>query len=80
MCLQLVFRRAQDECTHNRNEICALCTELIFCEIPGKLVQGPGGAEGLDGLILIAPGDSMGGRVAGIAGPPTGLRFLRRAF
>ena len=35
----LVFRGAQDYCAHNPKEISTLRTELVFRDIPGKLVQ-----------------------------------------
>jgi hypothetical protein len=74
--LGLVFRRAEEECTQNPNEISALASELVFREVPGKSVQRRWGAERFGGLILVALGDSMGGRVTGVAGAPTGLRLL----
>ena len=36
--LELVFRGAQQKCTHNPNEIGAFASELVFCHIPGKFV------------------------------------------
>ena len=74
--LELVFRRPEEKCAQNPNEIRALPSELVFREVPGKLAQRRRGAEGLSRPVLIALGDSMGDRVAGITGPPTGLRFL----
>jgi hypothetical protein len=74
--LALVFRGAEEECTQNPNEISALTSELVFREVPGKLVQRRRGADRFGGLILVALGDSMGDRVAGVAGAPTGLRLL----
>ena len=38
--LELVFRGPNEECSHNPNEISSLGSELIFRQIPGKLVQG----------------------------------------
>jgi len=78
--LELVFRRAEEECAQNCNEISALAFELVFREIPGKSVQRRGRADRFGGLILVALGDSMGSRVAGVAGPPTGLRLLAAGF
>ena len=74
--LELVFRHPEEKCAQNPNEIRALPSELVFREVPGKLAQRRRGAEGLSRPVLIALGDSMGDRVAGITGPPTGLRFL----
>jgi hypothetical protein len=74
--LELIFRRAEEECAQNPNEVSALASELVFREVPGKSVQRRWGAERFGGLILVALGDSMGGRVAGVAGAPTGLRLL----
>jgi hypothetical protein len=74
--LELVFCRAQQECAQNPNKISALASELVFREVPGKSVQRRGRADRFGGLILVALGDSMGGRVAGVAGAPTGLRLL----
>jgi hypothetical protein len=31
----LVFREADDQCAHNRNEISALGAELVFRDVPG---------------------------------------------
>ena len=39
MRVELVFRGADEECYHNTNEISTLGPELIFREVPGKLVQ-----------------------------------------
>ena len=55
-------------------------SELVFREVPGKSVQRRGRADRFGGLILVALGDSMGGRVAGVAGAPTGLRLLAASF
>ena len=74
--LKLVFRRLEEKCSQNPNKISALPSELVFREIPRKSVQRRRRADGFGRLILIALGDPMGGRVAGIAGPPTGLRLL----
>ena len=73
---ELVFRRAQQKCAQNPNKISALASELVFRKVPGKSVQRRWRAERFGGLILVALGDSMGGRVAGVAGAPTGLRLL----
>jgi hypothetical protein len=73
---ELVFRCAQQKCAQNPNKISALASELVFREVPGKSVQRRWGTDRLDGLVLVTLGDSMGGRVAGVAGPPTGLRLL----
>ena len=74
--LELVFRRPKQKCAQNPNKISALPSELVFREVPGKSVQRRWRADRFGGLILVALGDSMGGRVAGVADPPTGLRFL----
>ena len=51
-------------------------SELVFRQIPGKLAQWWGSSQGLDGVVLVALGEAMGGGIAGIAGTPTGLSFL----
>jgi hypothetical protein len=38
----LVFRGSHDYCSHNANEISSLRAELVFRDIPGKLVQRSG--------------------------------------
>ncbi len=73
---ELVFRRAEEKCAQNPNKISALPSELVFREVPGKSVQWRWRADRFDGLILVALGDSMGGRVAAVTGAPTGLRLL----
>src|SRR3954447_1731166 len=73
---ELVFRRAQEKCAQNPNKVSALASELVFREVPGKSVQRRGRADRFGGLILVALSDSMGDRVAGVAGAPTGLRLL----
>jgi hypothetical protein len=78
--LQLVFRRPEEKCAQNPNKISALPSELVFREVPRKSVQRRWRADRFGGLILVALGDSMGGRVAGVAGPPTGLRLLAAGF
>jgi hypothetical protein len=35
---ELGFREPDQECCQNRNEISALASELVFRELPGKLV------------------------------------------
>jgi hypothetical protein len=37
---ELVFRGTQEDSAENPNEIGAFSPELVFCHIPGKLVQG----------------------------------------
>jgi hypothetical protein len=78
--LELVFRRAEDQCSHNPNEISTLSSELVFRQIPGKLVQRRRRPHWLGGFVLVALADSAGGRVAGVAGAPTGLRLLAAGF
>ncbi len=36
--LELVFCGPQEKCAHNPNEISAFTAELVFREVPGKLV------------------------------------------
>lgn len=74
--LELVFRRAEEECAQNPNKISTLASELVFREVPGKSVQRRRCPDRFGGPILVAQGDSMSGRVARIAGAPTGLRLL----
>jgi hypothetical protein len=38
----LVFRGPDHQCSHNPNEISELHAELVFREVPGKLVQWGG--------------------------------------
>src|SRR3954469_6016110 len=77
---ELVFRPAQEKCAQNPNKISALASELVFREVPGKSVQRRWRADRVGGPILVAQRDSMGGRVAGVAGAPTGLRLLAAGF
>ena len=44
------------------------------------MAQRWGRAERFGGLVLVAVGDSVGGRIAGVAGAPTGLRLLATSF
>ena len=78
--LELVFRRAEEECAQNCNEISALAFELVFREIPGKSVQGRGRAEGLGGFFQVTLDDPTGGCVAGVTGAPTGLCLPPASF
>jgi hypothetical protein len=77
---ELVFRCPQEKCAQNPNKISALPSELVFREVPRKSVQRWRRADRFGGLILVALGDSMGGRVTGVAGTPTGLGFLAAGF
>ena len=43
----LVFRRAHQECAHNSQEISGFAAELVFREVPGKLVQWGGNTQRL---------------------------------
>ncbi len=75
---ELVFREPDQECRQNRNEISALGSELVFRELPGKLVQWGGYAQHLRrwlglGRPLIDP---VGDGVARVAAAPTGLGLL----
>src|SRR5271170_994733 len=73
----LVFRGTDQQCSHNANEISALRSELVFREVPGKLVQRGRQSQRLRCLCLCRslinpPGDS----VAWIPAAPTRLRSL----
>jgi len=74
--LELVFHCFEEKFAHNRNEINALAWELVFCQVPGKLVQRRGSTERFGVLVLVALLDAIGGGIARIAGAPTGLCFL----
>jgi hypothetical protein len=78
LCLELVFRGPQEKCAHNPNEISAFAPELVFRQIPGKLVQRGRNPERFRrcGLGRVALVDAVGGSVAGIAVSPTGLGLL----
>ena len=74
--LELVFHRLEEKSAHNRNEINALAWELVFRQVPGKLVQRRGSTERLGVRVLVALLNAIGGGIARIAGTPTGLCFL----
>ena len=75
---ELVFRGAHEKCSHNGNEVSALSSELVFRQIPGKLVQRRGHSQrfrrriGLHRALL----DPVGGRVVRVPAAPTRLRLL----
>ncbi len=62
--------------SHNPNEISVLASELVFREIPGTSAHRWRRSQWLGRLVLVALADPMGGRVAGVAGAPTGLCLL----
>jgi len=73
----LVFRGADDQCSHNTNEISALRAELVFRDLPGKLVERWGHAQrfrgfGLRRALVDPPCDG----IAGVAITPVRLGFL----
>ena len=77
--LQLVFRGPQEKCANNPNEISAFATELVFREVPGKLVQRGRDTQRFGvfgGVRPMALVDPVGDSVTGVAGSPTGLGFL----
>jgi hypothetical protein len=78
--LELVFRGLQEKCARNRNEINTLALELVFRQVPGKSVQGWGRTERFGVRVLVPLLEAIGDGVAGIAGAPTGLRFLAPGF
>ena len=75
---ELVFRGAEEKCSHNGNEVSALRSKLVFRQIPGKLVQRRGHSQrfrrrmGLHRALL----DPVGGRVVRVPAAPTRLRLL----
>src|SRR5208283_3365812 len=75
---ELVFRGADHQCSHNPNKISALGPELVFRELPGKLVQRRGQTQwfrrGMDlrRTLINPPGDG----IARVPAAPTGLRLL----
>ena len=76
---ELVFRGAQEKCTHNPNEISAFASELVFRQVPGKFVQRRGYTERFGRarrLRRVALIDSIGGGVASVSATPTGLCLL----
>ena len=74
----LVFRGADDECSHNPNEICALRAELVFRDVPGKLVQWRGQSQRFRcfGVRRRAPVNSPCDRIPGVAIAPVCLGLL----
>jgi hypothetical protein len=61
-----VFRGADDQCSHNANEISALQTELVFRDLPGKLVERRGQSKrfrgfGLRRALVDSPCDGVAG-------------------
>ena len=76
---ELVFRGAQEKCTHNPNQISAFASELVFRQVPGKFVQRRGYTERFGRarrLRRVALIDSIGGGVASVSATPTGLCLL----
>ena len=76
--LELVFRGPYQECSQNANEISALSPELVFREIPGKLVQRTWQSQWFRRWIglhfpLLKP---VGRSVVRIPAPPVCLGFL----
>lgn len=73
----LVFRGAHHECAHKPKKISALGPELVFCEVPGKSLQG-GGQTQRFGRLLPRPAlqQTVAGGVIGIAGAPARLGLL----
>src|ERR1700689_575049 len=74
----LVFREPDQESRQNRNEISALESELVFRELPGKLLQWRGYPQHFRRWLgwcrpLIDP---VGDGVARVAAAPTGLGLL----
>lgn len=49
---ELVFRGPQEKSAENRNEISSLGAELVFCQIPGQLVQRRRHAQRFDRRIF----------------------------
>ena len=74
----LVFRGADDECSHNANEISSLWAELVFRDVPGKLVEWWGQSQRFRcfGVRRRAPVDSPCDGVAGVAITPACLGLL----
>jgi hypothetical protein len=74
----LVFREPYQQCAGQCNEISALGAELVFREVPGKLVQRRRHAQrfrvavGLQRALL----DPVRSRVFPVPLPPTGLGFV----
>ena len=75
--LELVFRGPHQECSHNPNEIRALSPELVFRQVPGKLLQRWRQPQwfrcvGLRFSLL----EPVGHRVIRVPAPPVRLRLL----
>ena len=74
---QLVFRGAHQECSHNPKEISALRPELVFGQIPRKLLQRRRQAQWLRRLFARAALlDAIPGSVLRVAGAPPCLCLL----
>ena len=75
---ELVFRRPDHKCSHNPNEISPLWPELVFREIPGKLVQRRGQTQRfrLRTLWIRPLVDPPRGGITRVAAAPTGLGLL----
>ncbi len=74
----LIFRGANDQCSHNTNEICALRAELVFRDVPGKLVERRGQPQWFRriGLCRRAPVDAPCDRITGVLITPVCLGLL----
>ena len=74
---ELVFRRPHQECSHNGNEISALIPELVFRQVPGKLVQRWRQPQWFRWVGLRFPLlEPVARRVVRVAVPPVRLRLL----
>jgi hypothetical protein len=65
----LVFRGADDQCSHNANEISTLQAELVFRDVPGKLVERRWHSQQLGGFGL-RRGALIDSPCDGVAGVP----------
>src|ERR1035441_6859974 len=76
--IEVVFRDTDDYCTHNPNEISPLHSEVVFRDIPGKLVQWRRQSQRLRRLLCLrrAPVNSPGDGIAWVPVAPPRLRLL----
>lgn len=73
--LELVFRGPEQECSHNAHQISALASELVFRDVPGKLVQRNRHSQRFRRRVCLRRAllDPVGGGVVRVPVAPTRL-------
>src|SRR3954471_9835652 len=75
---ELVFRRSQQKSAHNPNEISTFGSELVFCQIPGNLIQRRSHSQRFRHRIPLQRTllDPISRSILRVPLPPTRLRLL----